>query len=107
MHTADFHLADYSASLPLVTVPESLLLVTVSESLLLVGVILFAVGYVIAVLIVTRWLYRDATRHNRPRASLWAAVVGVSLLTGGFLGIVLLAVYLRGREPRPTVTSES
>jgi hypothetical protein len=82
-------------------------LVTVPDSLLLVGTVLFAVGYVLAALLVTRWLYRDATRRDRPRAGLWTAAVGVSLLSGGLLGVVLLAVYLHRREPTPTVVGES
>jgi phosphoglycerol transferase MdoB-like AlkP superfamily enzyme len=82
-------------------------LVTVPDSLLLVGLLLLAVGYVLAALLVTRWLYRDATRRGRPHADRWTAAVGVSLLSGGPLGVVLLAVYLHRREPTPTVAGES
>jgi MFS family permease len=81
-------------------------LVTVPESLLLAGLLLFAVGYVLAVLVVTHWLHRDATRRGR-RADLWAAAVGLSLLSGGLVGIVLLAWYLRSRAPEPVVATES
>ncbi|MFC5368894.1 hypothetical protein [Salinirubrum litoreum] len=125
MHTTDPGLASRSAvqpvfavpesrpfvavpeSVPSVGVPESVPLVTAGDSLLLVGLLLFAVGYVLAALVVTRWLYRDATRRGRPRPGLWTAAVGVSLLSGGLLGVVLLAIYLRGREASPTVASES
>lgn len=87
----------HTATRPLVAVPDPVLLA---------GLLLFAVGYVLAVLVVTRWLHRDATRRGR-RADLWTAAVGLSLLSGGLVGIVLLAWYLRGRDPGPVVATES
>lgn len=87
----------HTATQPLSTVPDSVLLA---------GLLLFAAGYVLAVLVVTRWLHRDATRRGR-RADLWAAAVGLSLLSGGLVGVVLFAWYLRSRDPGPVVATES
>lgn len=81
-------------------------LVTVPDPVLLAGLLLFAAGYVLAVFVVTRWLHRDALRRGR-RADLWAVGVGLSLLSGGLVGVVLLAWYLRSRGPAPASTAGS
>lgn len=75
---------------------------TATGWLVVLALVLFASAYVGVCLLVSVWVHRDAVVTGRPRPTLWAGAVGVTLLTGGLLGLFLLAAYLWGRDPPRT-----
>lgn len=86
---------------------SSLPATTVADWLTLLALVLFAGAYVGVCLLVAVWVRRDAGRTGRPRPILWASAIGVSLLSGGMVGLFLLAAYLWSRDsPRRQVAVE-
>jgi multisubunit Na+/H+ antiporter MnhB subunit len=74
---------------------------TTAGWLLVLALVLFAGAYVGVC------VRRDARRTGRSRPTLWATVVGASLLASGLVGLVLLVAYLWGRDPgRSAVAGE-
>lgn len=80
---------------------------TATGWLVVLALVLFAGAYVGVCLLVAVWVRRDAAVTGRSRPTLWAGAVGATLLTGGLLGLFLLAAYLWGRDPpRATAVAE-
>jgi hypothetical protein len=80
---------------------------TTAGWLLVLALVLFAGAYVGVCLLAAVWVRRDARRTGRSRPTLWATVVGASLLASGLVGLVLLVAYLWGRDPgRSAVAGE-
>jgi hypothetical protein len=80
---------------------------TVTGWLVVLALVLFGGAYVAVCLLVAVWVRRDAGRTGRARPTLWASAVGLSLLSGGLVGLFVLAAYLWSRGPsRPAVVGE-
>lgn len=75
--------------------------------LVALALILFGGAYVAVCLLVVVWIRRDARLTGRARPTIWASAVGLSLLSGGLVGLFLLAAYLWSRGPaRPATVAE-
>jgi hypothetical protein len=71
---------------------------TLTGWLVVLALVLFAGAYVGVCILAAVWVRRDARRTGRARPTLWAGVIGVSLLSSGLVGLFLFVVYLWGRD---------